>query len=320
MRRPLLILLILVVSHRGPLAASEAFAKSPLSLAQYIEALDDSRKIATKLKDEPIAAVDLLHALPEASWLVRVANRDFEIPTTSLRHDVDTWRNKNDEEVQERILAQLDALRVGAHAYQNPPSDTRARQELLSNILGRREFKNVRGPTWVDRLKQRLAEFLIRLLGRAFASSAIPAISDLMVYGLMVLAVGGVAYWMYRSIRESANLETIMPQALPLSAKEWPIWLREARTAAAQGDWREAVHLAYWSGISFLEAQGSWRADSARTPREYLRLLPASSERQPALRSLTSKLELVWYGMGEAGPEVFEQTLVELERLGCPCH
>ncbi len=294
MRRPRLILLILVVCRWGFCAAQDAPPAAPLSLAQYIEALDDSHRIAQKLKDDPSTGVDLLQALPESSWRVRDDGKDFYIPTASLRHDV--------------------------RDYQRPPSDVRPRHVLLDSILARREFKGVHGPTWLDRLKQRLMELLFRWLGRAFASSAIPTISDVLVYGVMVLAVLGVAYWMYRSIRESANLETIMPQPLAVSTKQWPIWLREARAAGARGDWREAVHLAYWSGISFLEAQGTWHADTARTPREYLRLLPASSEQQPALRALTNKLEIVWYGMGEAGPEAFQQTLVELERLGCPCN
>lgn len=300
------------------LVAQETSA-APLSVKEYMAALDTCRDIGQTLKDNPNRADDLLHALPEAGWRVRTDTNDFEIATASLRHDLETWRKKNDPELQERILAQFDTLRANAGAYQNPPADARNRQVLLTNILARREFKDIHGPTWWDRLKQRLTDLLIRLLGRAFASSAIPAVSDIIVYVLILLALLGVAYWMYRSIRESAELETIMPQLLPVSAKEWPIWLRDARAAAAVGDWREAVHLAYWSGISFLESQGAWRADSARTPREYLRLLAADSERQPVLRALTSKLELVWYGMGQAGPDMFQQTLIELERLGCPC-
>jgi hypothetical protein len=165
-----------------------------------------------------------------------------------------------------------------------------------------------------------LTEWLIRFLGRAIASSAIPAISNIVVYGLIAIAVLVLAIWMYRSIRESARLETIMPVAVPVSAKEWPLWLAEARAAATRGEWREAVHLSYWGGISFLEAQGSWRPDAARTPREYLRLLPPTSAHQPALRSLTQKLERVWYGMQAADADSFQQTLAELEKLGCPCN
>jgi hypothetical protein len=320
MPRPLLILLILVGCRAGPSAAEVTPPSAPLSVAQYIAALDNFHQIAQKLKDDPSKAADLLQTLPDSSWQVRDEGKDFNIPTAGLRQNVEQWQKTNSDELRERITAQLDTLRSDAQDYQHSPADARPRHVLLDDILARPEFKGVHGPSWLDRLKQRLTEFLIRLLGRAFASSTIPVLGDILVYGLMVLAVLGVAYWMYRSIRESVALETIMPQPLAVSTKQWPIWLREARAASARGDWREAVHLAYWSGISFLEAQGAWRADIARTPREYLRLLPANSERQPALRALTNKLEIVWYGLGEAGPEAFQQTLIELERLGCPCN
>jgi hypothetical protein len=125
---------------------------------------------------------------------------------------------------------------------------------------------------------------------------------------------------MYRSLRDGTRLETIMPVAMPVSAKEWPIWMSEARAAASRGEWRDAIHLAYWGGISFLEAGGAWRPDLARTPREYLRLLPATSAQHPTLHALTVRLEGVWYGMQTASADGFEQTLAELERLGCPCN
>jgi hypothetical protein len=158
------------------------------------------------------------------------------------------------------------------------------------------------------------------LLGKIFSSSAIPMVSNILVYGLIAVAILAAAYWMYRSLRDGTRLETIMPVAMHVSAKEWSIWMSEARAAAAREQWQDAIHLAYWAGISFLEAKGSWRPDSARTPREYLRLLPASSALHPTLRALTMRLEGVWYGMQIAGADGFEQTLSELERLGCPCH
>ena len=117
----------------------------------------------------------------------------------------------------------------------------------------------------MDRLKQRITELIIRLLGRAFSSSAVPVISNIVVYGLIALAVLALAYWMYRSVRDSARLETIMPVGAPVSAKGWLLWISEARAAAARGDCRDAIHLAYWAGISFLEMQGAWHPDIART-------------------------------------------------------
>ena len=60
------------------------------------------------------------------------------------------------------------------------------------------------------------------------------------------------------------------------------------------GEWRDAIHLAYWAGISFLERQGFWKPDRARTPREYLRL-SLRSEYRETLRALTQIFELAWY-------------------------
>jgi hypothetical protein len=286
---------------------------------QYTQALDKARHLADEMEDDPTRAAVLLDSIPVNSWHVRDNGHDFEISTSSLRYNLQEWQKDNDEGLEERVVAQLDALLADAEAYQNS-SSAPDRRALLNSILARPEFNGVHGPSLIERLKQKIFQLLLRLLGQAFASSAFPVLSDIVVYGLIVLAVLGVAYWMYRSLKESANLETIMPQPLPVSAKQWPIWLQEARSAASRGDWREAVHLTYWGGISFLEAQGAWRPDSARTPREYLRLLPYDSEKQPALHSLTNRLEFVWYGMGPANAEVFQQTLLELEKLGCPCN
>jgi hypothetical protein len=77
------------------------------------------------------------------------------------------------------------------------------------------------------------------------------------------------------------------------------------------------VHLAYWAGISFLETQGKWHSDSARTPREYLRLIQSSGAHHAPLSALTHQMEIVWYGRAEAGPEAFSEALKHLEDLGC---
>ena len=125
--------------------------------------------------------------------------------------------------------------------------------------------------------------------------------------------------WVHRLPDHLARKESteVIPTDLPVSAKEWAIWLAEARAAAAKGEWRDAIHLAYWAGISFLERQGFWKPDRARTPREYLRLLSASSEHRETLAALTRIFELAWYAKRGAGEADFSRTLAELEKLGC---
>jgi hypothetical protein len=290
-----------------------------LSLPQYIQILDDSLAEARQLQKQPEDAARLRDNLP-SSWHVHDSDRDYDIPTDSLRRDLGAWQSKQDDTTLQRILQHLETLRAEASSQWQPNQDASGRRALLNSILAQPEFHDVQGQTWLDRLKERFTRWLINILGRAISSSSIPVISDIIVYGLIAAAVLALAWWMYRSLKESSRVETIMPVAVPVSAKEWPIWLAEARAAAAQGRWREAVHLCYWSGISFLEAGGSWRPDAARTPREYLRLLPSTSTQHPALRSLTQKLERVWYGMHPADADSFHESLKELENLGCPCN
>ena len=85
-----------------------------------------------------------------------------------------------------------------------------------------------------------------------------------------------------------------------------------------RGDWRDAVRFAYWSGITHLESKDVWRVDLARTPREYLRLLPAGSPHRDPLRGLTELLERVWYADEAATPDRFDEALARLKDLGCP--
>jgi hypothetical protein len=319
MRHTLAIWFVLVMCLTPPMSpAQPAESPAPLTLAQYIQALDDSLAAVRAIKGDPQRAADLAQSLP-AAWKVEVDGKIFEISTEGIRRGLGAWQKKPETPGLDLILQHLETLRYQAAGYETPAPQTASRRSLLNDILARSEFRNVHGQTWLDRFKQRLTELLIRLLGRMFSSSAIPVISDVVVYGLIGLALLALVYWMYRSLRNSARLETIMPVSVPVSAKEWPIWITQARAAAACGQWADAIHLAYWGGISFLEAQGSWRADKARTPREYLRLLPAASAHQPTLRALTMRLEGVWYGMQTAGPDGFQETLAELERLGCPC-
>jgi hypothetical protein len=85
------------------------------------------------------------------------------------------------------------------------------------------------------------------------------------------------------------------------SARDWQLWLEDARQAAASGLWREAIHFVYWAAISRLESRRLWPADRARTPREYLALVAPEDPRKPGLSQLTNSFECFWYGGRDAG-------------------
>ena len=314
-RQCLSLLALLFVCLVGIAKADDDKPLPELSIPEYTVELDRLASSTQQLAG-PEDASTLIKSIPP-SWRVQGTEGDFDVSSEWLRSDLAEWLKAPKREIQDRIVSRLGALRSEATSFQVLPGDSSSRRSLLNHILVAPEFQAVHGPTWWDRMKQQVQNWLVNLLLRLFSSSAIPTISNIVVYGLIGLAVLALAYWMYRTIRDNARMEVLFEGTLPVSSKEWSIWMAEAHAAAEAGNGRDAVHLAYWCGISFLEAQRWWPPDRARTPREYLRLLPSSSEHVPTLRALTRTFEVVWYGMQPADAQAFSNTIAQLEKLGC---
>jgi hypothetical protein len=109
--------------------------------------------------------------------------------------------------------------------------------------------------------------------------------------------------------------ESMVPALGAASARDWQLWLADARRASAAGQWREAIHFVYWAAISRLESKRLWPADRARTPREYLALVAADDPRKPRLAKLTGSFERVWYGGRAAGENDYRQAEQQAEGL-----
>jgi hypothetical protein len=288
---------------------------SELSLSEYLSELHRLSAAVENLQNDPPAYSELRRSLP-ASWTVRADGQTFHINTDGLTAELQGFQKSPRDRVQ-RLRERIGALQADAEGFAQRPADRSAYRVRLENILSRPEFRDVQGPTWWDRLKQKLISLLARLVARIVGSSAFPSVSKTAVWTLMVAAVIAVAWWTYKVMKRNARIETILPGPAPVPLKPWSVWMDEAHSAAAEGRWRDAIHSAYWSGVSFLEDEGRWRPDRARTPREYLSLLPSASESRTALFSLTRQFESVWYGYKPAGPDSFKETLSYLDALGC---
>jgi len=294
----------------------EANTTSVLTPAEYRAEIERGLSAAEHLDSSGSDVPEELHDLPD-SWRVHSDTREFEVSTEGIRRDVRRYEKDKTAENAVAIRRRLEGLRKDLEGFEKDPADNSAERTRLNKIMSRTEFADVKGPTWFDRLKQRLAEFVFDVLRHIFGSSAIPAISKYFVYALIAAALAALAFVVYRNLRQSGSVDSVVPHDLPVSAKEWTIWLFEARAAAAKGEWPDAIHLAYWAGISFLERQGTWKPDRARTPREYLRLLSSASEHRETLNALTRIFELAWYAKRDATESSFSQTLQQLEKLGC---
>ena len=91
----------------------------------------------------------------------------------------------------------------------------------------------------------------------------------------------------------------------------------EAASLIRAGQIREGARVAYRAAVSRLDEEGALHIDEARTPREYLRLLPPVHRRHAALSALTTTFERIWYGSRAAAPDEGDKILALLQDLGC---
>ena len=181
-----------------------------------------------------------------------------------------------------------------------------AERQSMQQILAGRDFRNLETASGQDSILEKIGNWLNRLLesfaqfgsrsawiGRVLVGGFILAVCVGLVWGLLQLE----RRWRIRLVPDDHG-----PAAGAASARDWQLWLEDARKAAAAGLWREAIHFVYWASISRLESRRLWPADRARTPREYLALVGPEDPRKPGLATLTRSFEHTWYG-GRAAQE-----------------
>jgi Domain of unknown function (DUF4129) len=187
-----------------------------------------------------------------------------------------------------------------SHEPEPEVADHTSERVALQQVLAGPEFRNLKRQSvtdsvwekfgnWLNRLFESAANFKARSawLGRTIVWGFILAVCIVLVYSLVRLE----RRW---RVRLTPDLDR--PAAGAASARDWQLWLEDARRAAAAGQWREAIHFVYWAAISRLESRRMWPADRARTPREYLALVAPDDPRRPGLSQLTGTFEHFWYG------------------------
>jgi hypothetical protein len=289
------------------------------------------RRLQREVAQGPSAAAvsEIRRNLP-VDWKVSADERVYTISSEPLRSLLDS-ANK-DASHREKLLqdsaAWLDQLATQVEGFARPRrtgnAEARAR---LDKILTRSEFAAVRPPGTLQQLRGRITRWLQEQLLRFFRGlDRYPIVGKIIFWLILLAAVAFLGLWLFRFWNRGARLDALPTKGPAVTHRTWQEWLQAGRRAAEKGDFREAVHAAYWAGIVRLEDVGSLPRERTRTPREYLRLLtdespgelaPRKAHREP-LAYLTACLERVWYAGRPAGPEDFRDSVHQLEALGCP--
>jgi hypothetical protein len=308
----------------GPACARSTPARSASAgapLESYVSKLNRLRQGIAKPDQDPSELRRLRESLPPR-WLAEVEQERYEIPTDWLATALDTIEKEPGQRkfLRHQIEQHPEAMREAASELDPgaaKPPVTRARVEL-DRILESREFRGMRGPSWLDLMRQRISAWIanqiLKILSRLhFGGKG----GDVLTWSLIALTFLALLLWIRSSLARIPRgaSSALSPTA---AASDLRNWAREAVAAAGRGDYREAVHCAYWAGIARMENLAMLPRDRARTPRESLRLLPADHTYRRAMSTLTDSLERVWYGFHPATASDWSDVITQLERMGCP--
>jgi len=326
------ILLVLMLLAPGSARTAESTPQSPAAPAydseSFIKELGRLKAALVTAGNSTEALRSYRESLPKA-WAVETGGRRYDVPTDLLRSRLARAERLPDLRGQQVNLARdyLDALAAETASLSGEPATaTDSARAKLDAILSRPEYARSKQQSWWDRMRERINEVLfnalMRILRRVGGQASLGFI--LLWIGVSAAAIF-IAYFLFRVWFRAARAEEMALQAAAVPVKSWQEWVFAAREAAGRGDYRMAIHCAYWAGIARLQDLGALAPDRAKTPREYLRALEKSKllvtqtagTRRQALEVLTSHLEKIWYGYRIATEADFRDSLAQLETLGC---
>ena len=306
-----------------PARAAGADPPAPLDLPRYTAEISRWSTFADRLGEHPEEAAALRKQLPD-HWSVIVKQQSFVVPTQWLGSALDQLTaspkkaTATSREISDRLKSMLQDSQELARLSDAGPTESRAR---LDEILRRREYRSVRATREEESIWDQISDWFWQLLDKIFTrAGSHPAATKVLLWGVVVVLglifLGWLIYALANisfSSLARGRVQVAEKPAEPILG--WQEWLRRARTAAALGEYRDAIRSVYGAAVRRFEAAGTWQVDPARTHREYVRLLPAGSLHRAPLVAITNCFERVWYGNATASAADYEEALTELELL-----
>jgi hypothetical protein len=327
------LLLLLFAALAAPLAHAQAAGASQTDVGvaayrRHLEALQDVVTACSRQRTSQACSPSLVGSDDQVRWKQNGATVTRVIRYDWLREALERAGKKQEPHKPAAVLVpgiaskpvsvetllqqsqgrlQADWTQAGGLA----PGQTghAAERRTIAAILAHREYRGVTETSAWQRFQEWLENLLASLFGRLIGFGSRSPWIAFLLRALLVGSLCVALVWALIRLERRSRVRLI-PQAHPgdaaPSARQWQLWLEDAQRMATQGQWREAIHFLYWAAISRLESKRIWPADRARTPREYLRLLPAADPRRESLTGLTRSFETTWYGGREAGAADFE--------------
>jgi hypothetical protein len=319
LRRALCLAILAVMARTAP-----AFALSQSSLANYTEHLQKLHTLIQSCEANASACNPSQTGSDETVTLQKLnagANIDhFDAHYDWLRNALKQAQNvsaKNRDQALKAADQRVQQELQEAGQTTAAPSDFHQARTDANTILSHPEFVTVEEQSIWDKLLARFFLWLNNLFSHvAQFGQRSPWIGPLLEWGFLALALIGLSLWAMR-VFQRQRLKVKIETARQIEPWEEASrnWRSLAAEQAAQQDWREAVHCLYWASIVMLEGRRFWAPSRSRTPREYIRLLEAGSQRWTLLKQQTSGFERIWYGLRPAEQQDYQAALDFHEQL-----
>ncbi len=301
-------------------------ASSEMDVMTFIATLDNLSN-DTRAAGTPDEGARVRQALPP-TWTVRAGSERFTVSSRAIADALaeETAARTSWADARAGAVARIEGMRDEAsHLTRQgtaPPAHLRgALAEVLAapEFRGRQRYAGLMG--LVDRFRRWVRSWWPSLGPGSGVMPVVRWFTSMVRWftwaaALAAFVLLAVLTWrlLRRATRETA-VRARPPRGLePIDARAWAA---RARTAAAAGDAREAVRCAYHAVLHRLDEDGVWTIAEARTPREYVRLLPAADRRQPAVSFVARLFEGTWYGGAEPGLDDAHAAVLRLGELGC---
>ena len=290
-----------------------------LDLSTYRSELIRIGESVARLEAHPKEGTALRNSLPE-KWVITDQGITYEVSSAVIAQELDEWQRDPQRAHLDSLQRRIRRMQTEADAFSGGPPASGSAREKLNKILNHREFRKSQDFAWLERLLDRIASWLDRHSGTRRSPGRVsfsPWIGKVLVWTIIVGICGALAFVLWKWIRRTQeNLELNLSGGEQFH-KQSREWVAEALTAGRRGDYRNAIRCAYWAAVLRLEELGRWTPSRTRTPREYLRMLPADHFQRSPLADLTQRFELTWYGYAVATARDFDRVTEQLEKLGC---
>ena len=311
--------LVFIFGGFSPVLAS-AENSTQVDLNTYQAELERIAGGVERLAAHPEEEQQLRDSLPD-KWVISDQGTTYEVSTDRIAKELEAWQRDPHEKAHlDSVLRRLRGMQAEANGFAGGAQTSLNARHKLDEILSRREFRRAREFVWLQKLLDRIANWLERHQGRRRSTGRVnfsPWIGRVLVWTIIIAICGALAYVLWKWItRTQENLELNLSggEQFHKVSREW---VADALAAARRGDYRSAIRCGYWAAVIRLEELGRWTPNRTLTPREYLRMLPADHFQRSPLADLTQRFELTWYGYAVATARDFDQVTQQLEKLGC---